>query len=164
MIVPSMSTYLKYLMTKFTRIDKDQYLAASNLFHFSNRDQLRKLDILLVSLIRHWFSEKQGSKKIDRVLNIRFGYFHGYKLSNAITELLNLILLYQPTLIISHSGHAFVSNNEKNITELVFPPFNSNQAVLKTARIFVPESETVNLVKKAKNVNFLLTQCCDIET
>lgn len=151
-------------MTKFTRIDKDQYLAASNFFHFSNRDQLRKLDILLISLIRHWFSEKQGSKKIDRVLNIQFGYFHGYKPGKTITEFVNLILLYQPTLIIRHSGHVFVSNNEKIMTELVFPPFNLNQVVLKTARIFVPETETVNVVKKVKNVNFLLTQCCEIKT
>ena len=119
--------------------------------------QLNELEIFVICLARGWFSGEKYRLQVARDLNIKFGYFKGYKVSRSINELLSFIYYHQPTISINTSGSMQVIDDELRIVQLIFPDLNSNQTLLRTAKRFVPKAKTKNLVRLAKMVNLSLT-------
>ena len=142
-------------MNKYINIKKSRDIQISP-FYSRTADELGDLKILLIRLIRLWFSGEHNQRKINRALNIKYGYFRGCKINEAIDELLILIRSYNPFLSINLPNDIQISNDEKYIIQLIFPNVVSKKDELDLTKNFVSEKEREALVHLAKVVNLSL--------
>ena len=140
-------------MNKYINIIKSRDTQISP-FYSGADDELGDLKTFLIRLTRLRFSGEHN--KINRALNIKYGYFRGCKINEAIDELFILIRFYNPFLSINLPNDSQISNDEKCIVQLIFPNVVSKKDELGLTKNFVSEKEREALVHLAKVVNLSL--------
>ncbi len=139
-------------MNKLININQGKDTQLST-FCLGSGDELVGSQASLIRLIRLWFVGEYSQRKINRDLNIKYGYFRGCRISKALNELFILIKFYNPFLLINRPNDLKISNDEKCIAQLIFPTYLSSNDELVIIKNFVPEKESEELVRLAKEVN-----------
>ena len=143
-------------MNKYSNIESEQDVTIS-FFCLGSSDKLDESKFSLINLVRLWFSGETCRRKMNRVLTIKYGYYQGCKIKKSINELFILINFYRPLLSINCPNHPYISNDEKHITQLIFPDLTPSNDTSSISNHFVPEKEREKLIWLAKSVNISLT-------
>ena len=140
-------------MNKHTKIYSENPLEKEDII-LSELYLLSESERLTMNYIRMWFSKEQLVHKIVRDLNIKYGYFRGYKLTKSINEFcFFLFKCEQSTLSINIVNHEKISDDEFKIIKIIFPNFSSDEHILAIAQRMVSRSDAVKLLTLAKDIN-----------
>ena len=143
-------------MNKFKNINQGKDTQLST-FCLGSSDELVELKASLIRLIRLWLVGEYSQRKINRGLNIKYGYFRGCRIGKALDELFILIKFNNPFLLINRPNDQQITYDEKCIAQLIFPACLSSKDELVIIKNFVPEKESEELVRLAKEVNLSLS-------
>ena len=148
-------------MNKHTKIYSENPLEKEDII-LSEIYLLSESERLTMNYIRMWFSKEklvpkfkeQLVHKIVRDLNIKYGYFRGYKLTKSINEFcFFLFKCEQSTLSINIVNDEKISDDEFKIIKIIFPNFSSDEHILAIAQRMVSRSDAVKLLTLAKDIN-----------
>ena len=127
--------------------------------YLKNKTQVGQFQVFVIDLARLWFYGEHSRREVSRNLNIKFGYFNGCKVNLSVNDMFSFIYLYTPVMFFNPPNCAQTTNDEKHISELIFPTVNSEKRIMNTAQNFVPEAKTETLISFAKTVNLYLSGC-----
>ena len=143
-----MNKYIKRYKRKDTQISS---------FALCVDDEPGDVKAPLIGLIRSRFFCDHDQSKLDCDLNIKYGYYQGYRISKAINELLLFIKFCKPLLSINKPEHPQITNDEKCIARLILCNFESEKTQINNTQNLVPEKESETLIRLAKAVNLSLS-------